>query len=178
NSGLYINDGGKRWTPAPEIGRRIVYALGEDKSGRVLVATASGLFASSTNNDTSLARVAPSSDQDSVRAIATVGGTTYVGTYGYGVEKLQGSQRTLVWPEASADSHLREITSLGRDSEDRLLVGTASAGVFIFDGKQTTNETALDKLKGDAVWSLLQDDSGIWIASAKGLYLFRNGELK
>lgn len=178
NSGLYRNDGGKRWTPAPEIGRRIVYALGEDKIGRVLVATASGLFASSANSDTSLTRIPSSSDQDSVRAIATVGGTTYVGTYGYGVEKVQNSQRTLVWPDGNADSHLREITSLGRDNEDRLLIGTASAGLFIFDGQQTRTENALEKLKGDAVWSLLTDDSGIWIASAKGLYLFRRGELK
>jgi signal transduction histidine kinase len=178
NSGLYSSEGGKRWSSAPEIGRRIVYALGEDKSGRVLVATASGLFASSANNDAGLSRIPSSSDQDSVRAIATVGGTTYVGTYGYGVEKVQGSQRALVWPEANADSHLREITSLGRDRDDRLLIGTASAGIFTFDGKQTTTENTLDKMKGDAVWSLLTDDSGVWIASAKGLYLFRSGELK
>src|SRR4029079_13716281 len=117
-------------------------------------------------------------DQDSVRAIATAGGTTYIGTYGYGIEKLQNSQRTLVWPDPNADSHLREITSLSKDSEDRLLIGTASAGVFIFDGKQTATENALEKLKGESVWSLLSEDSGVWIASAKGLYLFRNDELK
>jgi signal transduction histidine kinase len=178
NSGLYTNDGGKHWTSAPEIGRRIIYALGEDKSGRVLVATASGLFASSANSDATLTRISASSDQDNVRAIANVGGTTYIGTYGYGVEKLQGSQRTLVWPDANADSHLREITSLGQDAEDRLMIGTAATGIFTFDDKQTTTEPALEKLKGDAVWSMLNDDSGIWIASAKGLYFFRNGELK
>ena len=178
NSGLYTSDGGKHWSPAPEIGRRIVYALGEDKSGRVLIATASGLFASPPNNDMGLTRIPSSSDQDSVRAIATIDGTTYIGTYNYGVEKLQGSQRALVWPDPNADSHLREITSLGRDGYGRLLIGTASAGIFIFDGRQTTTENTLEKLKGDAIWSLLTDDSGVWIASAKGLYLFRSGELK
>ncbi len=178
NSGLYATDAEKRWTNVEQIGRRIVYAIGEDTSGRALIGTASGLFASSPNNDANFTRIAASSDQDSVRAIVNVAGTTYIGTYGYGVEKLQGSQRALVWPETNADNHLREITSLGKDANDRLLIGTASAGLFMFDGKQTTTEPALEKLKGDAVWSLVSDDSGVWIASTKGLFLFRSGELK
>jgi len=177
NAGLYVSDGGKKWTAIPEIGRRIVYALGEDKNGRVLVATASGLFGS-TGSDTSFARIPAPSDQDNVRAIITIAGTTYIATYNYGVEKLQGSQRTLVWPEANADSHLRELTGLGKDAAERLLIGTANAGVFLFDGRQTTTEGALEKLKGDAVWSMLADDNGLWIASSKGLFLFRSGELK
>jgi signal transduction histidine kinase/ligand-binding sensor domain-containing protein len=178
NSGLYLNDGGKKWSSIPEIGRRIVYALGEEKSGRLLIATASGLFGSSANSDANFTRISSSSDQDNVRAIATIAGTTYIGTYGYGVEKVQGSQRTLVWPEANVDSHLREITSLGKDANERLLIGTASAGIFSFDGKQTTSDNALEKLKGDAVWAMLADDAGLWIASSKGLFLLRAGELK
>lgn len=178
NSGLYLNDSDKKWSIIPEIGRRIVYALGEENSGRVLIGTASGLFGSSPNNDANFSRIPPSSDQDNVRAIATVAGTTYIATYGYGVEKLQGSQRTLVWPETTADIHLREITSLGKDANERLMIGTASAGVFTFDGKQTTTDNALDKLKGDAIWAMLADDAGLWIASSKGLFLLRAGELK
>jgi len=178
NSGLYLNDGGKKWSMIPEVGRRIVYALGEEQSGRVLVATASGLFGSSGAGDGNFTRIAPSSDQDNVRAIANVAGTTYIATWGYGVEKLQGSQRTLVWPEANADSHLREITSLGKDANERLLIGTGTAGLYSFDGKQTASDPALEKLKGDAIWATLADDAGLWIASSKGLFLLRAGELK
>jgi len=178
NAGLYANDGPKKWGMVPEIGRRIVYALGEDKAGRVLVATANGLFQSSANNDSTFTRIPSAGDSDNVRAVATLGGVTYIATYGYGVEKLQGSQRTLVWPSADSDPHLREITCLGKDVQDRLLIGTASAGLFSFDGKQTTSENALDKLKGDAIWSLVSDGSDVWIASGKGLYLFQSGQLK
>src|SRR5712691_171180 len=47
NAGLYLHDESKKsWSSVPEIGRRIVYALGEDKDGRVLGATANGLFRS------------------------------------------------------------------------------------------------------------------------------------
>ncbi|PYS25422.1 MAG: hypothetical protein DMF72_01795 [Acidobacteria bacterium] len=178
NAGLYVKDGSKKWAMIPEIGRRIVYALAEDNNGRTLIATASGFFASSSGLDSTFTRLPASSDQDNIRAIATVAGATYIATYGYGVERLQGSQRTLVWPEASADNHLREITSLGKDANDRLLIGTATAGVFFFDGNQTTIDNAFEKLKGDAVWSMLADGSEVWIASAKGLFLFRAGELK
>src|SRR5262249_26959997 len=83
----------------------------------------------------------------------------------------------LVWPESGADDQLREVTSLAKDSSDRLLIGTASAGVFIFDGKQGTSDSALEKLKGVAVWSMVSDSEETWLATERGLYLFQNGEL-
>ena len=184
NSGLYLNDESRKtWAAVPEIGRRIVYALGEDKTGRILVATASGLFASvSTANPTVFMRIPPATEKlpqgDNVRAIADASGSTYIATYGYGVEKVQGTQRTLVWPEASADNQLREITALGTDANDRLVIGTGAAGVFFFDGKQAATDSALDKLKGDAVWSFTAEGADLWIAAGKGLYLFQSNQLK
>jgi signal transduction histidine kinase/ligand-binding sensor domain-containing protein len=178
NSGLYTNESSKQWSLVSEIGRRTIYALGEDRNGRVLIATASGLFASSSASASTFTRLPASSEPDNVRAITTVAGVTYIAAYGYGVEKLQGSQRTLVWPEANADGKLREVTSLGKDPGDRLLIGTATAGVFIFDGKQTTTETAFDKLKGEAIWSLMTDGADVWMASGRGLFLFHSGQLK
>jgi signal transduction histidine kinase/ligand-binding sensor domain-containing protein len=183
NSGLYTYDAvSKNWRGLSELGRRIVYAISEDSTGRVLIASSNGLFASPAGGDSAFIRVQPSSDRmpqgDNVRAIANVGGATYVATYGYGVEKVQGAQRSLVWPEAAADNRLREITSLGKDANDRLLIGTAGGGVFFFDGNQTRTENALDKLAGDAVWSVSADGVALWIASGKGLFLFQSGQLK
>jgi len=187
NAGLYTNEnGGPTWAANPEIGRRIVYAIAED-GGRVLIGTSSGLFASasasaSNGDEKNFSRIAPATNNlpqgDSVRAIANVNGTTYIATYGYGVEKLQGSQRALVWPETPADNQLREVTALGSDTNGRLVIGTASGAVFFWDRKQTTNDPTLDKLKGDAVWSFLADSGGLWIASARGLYFARDGQLR
>jgi signal transduction histidine kinase len=181
NAGLYASEtGGRTWFANPEIGRRTVYAIAEE-NGRVLVGTASGLFASSGDQKT-FTRVAPATNNlpqgDSVRAIVSVNGTTYIATYGYGVEKLQGSQRALVWPEPSADSQLREVSALGTDANGRLVVGTASGGIWFWDGKLTTTDAALDKVKGDAVWSFLADSGGLWVASARGLYFFKDGQLR
>jgi signal transduction histidine kinase len=176
-SGLFVNDGTKKWSLIPEVGRRIVYGLSEDKTGRVLVATANGLFASSSTSNSNFTRVQSSAEPDNVRAITTVGGVTYLATYGYGVEKLQGSQRSLIWP-TNSDSRLREVTALGNDGSERLLIGTATAGAFFFDGKQTINDAAFDRLKGDAIWSILADGSAVWVASGKGLFIYQAGQLK
>jgi signal transduction histidine kinase/ligand-binding sensor domain-containing protein len=180
NSGLFAYDAAKSWRAVPELGRRIIYAISEDTAGHVLIASAGGLFIST--NDLAFTRLSPSTDKlpqgDSVRAIANVGGATYIATYGYGVEKLQGSQRSLVWPDAAADSRLREVTTLGKDSNERLLIGTASAGLVFFDGKTANGENALDKLKGEAIWSVVADGSALWIATGKGLFLFQSGQLK
>jgi signal transduction histidine kinase/ligand-binding sensor domain-containing protein len=187
NSGLYANEK-EKWHPIPEIGRRIVFAIGEDKSGRVLVATANGLFASTSNTTNPAFIRLPALNErlaqgDNVRAIANFNGSTYVATFGYGVERLQGSQRQLVWPDATADNHLREITSLGHDylgnaSAERLLIGTAGSGVFIFDGKESKTENALDKLKGGAVWAIVEYGQNSLLGTDKGLFLFQAGQLK
>ena len=171
----------KHWRAIPELGRRIIFAINEDKNGRVLVAAAGGLFASAWSNESSFARVGGGEDRspgDSVRAITAAGGSTYVASFGYGVEKLDGARRTLVWPEANADEHLREVVSLGTDPNGGLVIGTASAGAFVFDGKRTSSDSALDKLKGAGVSAIMNDGDAFWLATDKGLYLSQAGQLK
>jgi signal transduction histidine kinase len=183
NSGLFDYDSAtKVWHAVSESGRRIVYAVGSDSSGRTLVATSAGLFVSPGANDLSFTRAQTPDENlpqgDSVRAIANVNGTTYIATYGYGVEKLQGSQRSLVWPEASADARMREVTTLATDGADRLLIGTATSGIYFLDGRQTSTDKSLDSLKGDAIWSIVADASAVWIGTGKGLFLFQSNQLK
>jgi signal transduction histidine kinase/ligand-binding sensor domain-containing protein len=182
NSGLFAFDPDTRhWRVIPELGRRIIFAINEDKNGRVLIGAAGGLFASQSANELNFARVDSedrSAPGDSVRAITAAGGSTYVASFGYGVEKLDGARRTLVWPEANADEHQREVTSLGPDPNGSLVIGTASAGVFIFDGRRTVSDSSLEKLKGSGISSIMNDGADVWLATDKGLYLFQAGQLK
>jgi signal transduction histidine kinase/ligand-binding sensor domain-containing protein len=182
NSGLFsFEPEGRHWRSIPELGRRIIFGIDEDKNGRVLVASAGGLFVSPSGNELSFARVGAeerSPQSDSVRAIVNMGGVTYVATFGYGVEKLEGARRSLVWPEPNADEHWREVVSLGGDANGSLVIGTASAGAFLFDGKRTATDGFFEKLKGLGVWSIVNDGPDTWLATDKGLYLSQGGQLK
>jgi ligand-binding sensor domain-containing protein len=70
------------------------------------------------------------------------------------------------------------VTALGSDSSGRLAIGTANGAFFFWDGKQATTDAAFDKLKGDAIWSILADGNGLWLASARGLYFYQAGQLR
>ncbi|HYP53906.1 MAG TPA: ATP-binding protein, partial [Pyrinomonadaceae bacterium] len=122
-----------------------------------------------------------------VRAVAAFGGATYNASYGRGLERVVKSEgrlrRTLVWPSASeADARQREVISLyAEPSGERLWVGTAAAGVFVYDGREVKTDPALDALRGAAVRSVSGGgDSArapLWFATARGLYLYRAGAL-
>lgn len=185
NAGLYVYEAStKHWQSIPEFGRKTIYAIREDNGGHVLVATASGLFSSpsvATAKDLSFQRIGTDDhlpQGDSVRTIANAAGATYVGTYGYGVEKLDGTKRSLVWPAANADDHWREVVSVSADADGHLLIGTANAGLFFFDGKETKTESALDPLRNETIWATVAEANGLWLATGRGLYYFRSGQLK
>lgn len=192
NKGLFIRTGNASWMEVPELRGRVVHSIAEDSQGRILVGTASGLFAgpkspSKRPRDGAIhsagwrqfSRVeSAAGTTDNIRAIDTFQGATYVANFGSGVERLDGSTRTLVWPEASADPRWRQVVSLHADKKHSLCIGTAEAGLFFFDGKQVKIDHALDELIGSSVWSIDGGgDDRLWMATARGLYSLKSGIL-
>jgi signal transduction histidine kinase/ligand-binding sensor domain-containing protein len=191
NRGLFMRDAGSNaWQPLTELAQRTVYAISEDKDHRLLVGTAGGLFISQKPareldagaKFTSIETGETTTDATgSVRAIAQFQNETYIATFGRGLERLDGTRRTLVWPTEAPETTagMREVVSLHADGDERLCIGTALAGVFILQGGQVRFDAALEKLRGSAVWdSDTGDDGALWLASARGLYVYRGGELK
>jgi signal transduction histidine kinase/ligand-binding sensor domain-containing protein len=194
NSGLFIQDeAGKAWRPLSELAHKIIYAITETPDGRLLVGSASGLYTASVKNETPtgephFTRVGPEDSSDdnsqasssSVRSIALFRGVVYVAGFGRGVERLDNSKLSLVWPTADQrDARLREVVSLHSEGTERLWIGTAGAGVFVFDGQSAQSLPPLAPLNGAAVWSIdgaLND--ALWLATARGLYLYQSGQLK
>jgi ligand-binding sensor domain-containing protein/two-component sensor histidine kinase len=187
NRGLFIYErASSDWLPAPDLSQSPVYAIAEDKRGRVLVGAGVGLYRSEkpigeNRANLRLIRIAAANAEasDSVRALAQFQGEIYIGTFGRGVERLDGDNRTLIWPNTKASAQEREVVHLRADKSGRLWIGTALSGVFVFDNREVRTVPALEKLKGSAVWSI--DDGGndyLWFASARGLYLYHAGELK
>jgi signal transduction histidine kinase len=186
NRGLFGRDRSSNWQEVQELKGKIVHSLAEDPQGRLLVGTASGLFwatrTSRSKRDLGVGREFSRIDNatgasDNIRAITTHTGTVYLANFGRGVERLDGSKRTLVWPDDGAGAAERQVVSLHPDKEG-LWIGTAEAGVFLFDGRRTTADHALDELSGAAVRSIAGTSSELlWLASARGLYALKSGKL-
>ena len=188
NRGLFVRDElHTSWQSIDELAEKTVYALATDGNGHLLVGSASGLYVSedvldNKNHDLRLRHLDSSSPiqnaSESVRAIALSQGSTFVATFGRGLERLDGSFRTLVWPTEPQDARSKEVVSLYADTNNRLWIGTATSGVYFYDGKTVRNDPLLNELMGSAVWSVDGTRDGwLWFATSRGLYSYWQGTL-
>jgi len=179
NRGLFVYDqSASTWTPVTDLGRNIVYAIAEDKTGRLLVASASGFYVAARQSDkletqTFTRLEASSGNADapgSVRAITQFKGATYFAIYGRGVERLDGSRTALTWANGTGNS--RDVISLLADGDNRLLIGTANAGVLSSNGNTIQEDPRFALLKGPAVRSMARTpDGSLWFGTTNGVYL-------
>jgi hypothetical protein len=94
----------------PGLGRNIIYAIAEDKSQRLLVASASGFYVAPRQSgrnwkNRSFTRVETGSGAPdttgSVRAIIQFRGATYFAIYGRGIDRMDGGRSSLTWPNTA-----------------------------------------------------------------------------
>ena len=182
NRGLFVYDEkASAWSLVPGLGQNIVYAVAEDRSQRLLVASVSGFYVSPKQSipleGQQFARLESGSisadGAGSVRSIAQFNGATYYAIFGRGVERIDGGRSSLTWSTSAPNS--REAISLLADGEERLLIGTAKDGVFASDGKTVRDEPAFAILKGPAVRSMARTpDGSLWFGTSAGVYLCRS----
>ncbi|HKG22819.1 MAG TPA: ATP-binding protein, partial [Blastocatellia bacterium] len=68
--------------------------------------------------------------------------------------------------------------SLHSEADKGLWIGTAEAGVFLFDGRQAAPVPGLEALQGKAVWAMDgASDRALWLATMQGLYALKSGRL-
>jgi signal transduction histidine kinase/ligand-binding sensor domain-containing protein len=178
NRGLFVFDAeAATWNAVAELGRNTIYAIAEDKSGRLLVASASGFYIAPRQaarlEDQTFTRLESGSGipdaPGSVRAITQFRGATYFAIFGRSVERLDGGRTSLSWPNSE---NTREVISLLADGDTRLLIGTARDGLLSSDGKTIQIESSLTALKGATVRSMARtNDGSLWFATANAVYL-------
>jgi signal transduction histidine kinase len=175
NRGLFVRDtAAAEWVTVNELTGRTIHSIAEDAEGRLLIGTSTGLFVGSpVSGNRQFARLDGETSGDTIRAICRFRGAAYIAVFGRGVEKLEGTRRTLLWPADGVGARERQVISLHTEG-NRLWIGTVEAGVFIFDGKQVTAEESLSRLKGAAVRAFAgARDDGLWFASARGVYVLK-----
>ncbi|HEV7681796.1 MAG TPA: two-component regulator propeller domain-containing protein [Pyrinomonadaceae bacterium] len=180
NRGLFVYEtSSSTWNQVPGLGSNIIYSLNEDNSGRLLVGSAAGFFVGlQMSPETKIGSMAFSRAEassgstdgiGSIRAITLFRGLTYIASYGRGVEKFDANRITNLWTVNSTIP--RDVIALFADDERRLLVGTASDGVFIYDGAELKADPAFAKLKGSTVRSIQSTaDKTLWFATNRGVY--------
>ena len=180
NRGLFVYETSSSvWNSVPGLGNNIIYSLDEDSSGRLLVGSAAGFFVGQQmSRDTKIESLtfsraeASSGNADaigSIRAITSFRGSSYVASYGRGVEKFEAGRLTNIWNPNSTIP--RDVISLFADGERRLLVGSATDGVFTYDGAEVKPDPAFIKLKGSTVRSIQSTpDQTLWFATNRGVY--------
>ena len=145
NRGLFLyNQTAESWRPIGNLARSIIYSIVEDKRGRLLVGSASGLFVfdrpvgDNSGEDSTFTRIEAGSGEaeslGSVRSIVDWRGTTYFASFARGVERYENGSTQFVWRPDSGEE--RKVVSLLADGDARLLIGTVTEGVFAFDGSQ------------------------------------------
>jgi signal transduction histidine kinase/ligand-binding sensor domain-containing protein len=196
NRGLFVREPNTaKWLAVEELNNKAVYSIVEDSSGvevpsgYLLIGASDGLYGGSMDlpqipGVSRFTQISPKpvregqAPSDSVRSICRFRGAIYIASYGRGIERLDGSTRVLVWPLNSSDPREKSVVSLHADGDDRLWIGTAEAGAFIYDGKKVSADASLVELVGTPLWNIDgRTNDGIWIATGRGLYGYWSGKL-
>jgi signal transduction histidine kinase/ligand-binding sensor domain-containing protein len=182
NRGLFAYAQSQRaWHVFPDLERNVIYAVAEDNSGRLLVGSAGGFYVAqksvsgTTLEDQTFTRLEAGSGAadatGSIRAIVPFQGGLYIASYGRGIERFEDSRLTFLPQNESPGA--REVISLFADG-NRLLIGTANAGVFVFDGQEARSDSLFANLNGNAVRSIDRTPDGtLWFATNRGVYFCR-----
>jgi len=180
NRGLFVYEqAASAWKPVAALDRNIIYSIAEDKTGRLLVGSASGYYVGQRTEDIqaqAFVRAEASSGSadsiGSIRAITQFRGVTFVASFGRGLERFEDGRPRLVWPINTAGT--REVISLLSDADTRLLIGTTKDGVLSFDGQEVKTDPMFASLKGAAVRALERTRDGtVWAATSRGVYSCR-----
>jgi signal transduction histidine kinase/ligand-binding sensor domain-containing protein len=184
NRGLYVyDDSAHSWKPITELSRNVIYALSEDKTGRLLVGSASGFYISQSLlgeeeiKDLTFSRLEATSgsiDSSGTRAITHCRGSTYIASFGRGVEEFQASHLRNAWPKDSKTT--RDVISLYCDNDRRLLIGTANNGILVLQDNEVVSDPTLTRLDGSTVRAITRTPSGaLWAATNRGVFVCKTG---
>ncbi len=171
NRGLFIFDENtESWNAVSGFQNRTIYAISSADDENILIGTRSGLF---SKNYFGESRTLKQFIRDeSVRAIKEFQNKIYFSSFGKGLKRIGSvGESNLVYKS--------NIISLYNEENKTLWIGTINEGVFVFDGTKVTPKNELNELKNAAVRKIAGNQSdGLWFATDKGLYLFKDGELQ
>lgn len=147
NRGLFIKKA-EKWEPVAAYGNKAIYAISEDRSGKLLAGT-----------------TAASDAWD----FADFRGAKYAAVNGLGLVQIKLGGDSLIYSDASISSVCA--------ANDKLYIGTTGNGLFSFDGRAVKKEIDGEMLKSGTIWKMFTAaDGDLWIAGQHGVFQVRNGQ--
>jgi len=149
------------WLETENFSQKTIYTIGEDSEKQLLIGASGGLFGFDGKQKLT----------GDIRAVAKFQNKTYAAVFGRGIIQIENG--TQIFQNNSP-------TALFSDGE-KLWIGTAKDGVFVYDGKEIRQEKSLENLRGAAIRKITKDDENdLWIAGERGLfrYKYKSGELE
>jgi len=154
NRGLFrkVDD---KWEADASQGSRAIFAVGEDRAGKLLIGSAERI---STEQKTA---------ETATWAFADFKGEKYAAVNGLGLVQLRAGGNVVRSQEPSISS----LCAVG----DKLYFGTTRKGLFSFDGRSVKNELSPEQLKSGTIWKINSDADGmLWIAGEHGVFRVRD----
>ncbi len=160
NRGLFVQNG-EKWSPVAAYANKAIFAISEDRDGKLLVGTAE------RNSDTPEKEV---SNTDT-RSYAEFQGKKFAAVFGLGLSQLGAGGTTVRLAEPT-------VTSLCAGAE-RLWIGTSTKGLVSFDGNTVRPEISPDVLKSGMIRRIVESgDRALWIAGEHGVFRLKDGQVE
>lgn len=177
NRGLFYQAQNGIWTAVRGLENSPVFSIKEFYPDQISVGAMGGFYqnvnlSSGVNSPVKISENLPDEKTESVRAVETFKGKTFLAFYNRGLLRMDGENLFF-----TINNSLVNPTSL--HAAQNLWIGTANDGIFYFDGEKIWSEPALEPLKKNAIRAIDGNEKdGLWIAAERGLFFYKNGELQ
>ena len=161
----------------------VVFCMAKDKDGRILIGTNNGLSVydpkklvnAKSKKFTNYTKENGLSDNRIFSILFDENNTILLGT-ARGVSTFKGTNCGTLKIDKKLDSS--SVFHVLKDSKNNLWFSTLGNGVFMFDGKTTTNYTTKDGLQNDMIFSVLEHSNNrYWLLTGEGLSEIRQQKI-
>ena len=166
------------WNAVKGFENKAIYSLAQDGAGNLLIGTSNGFYPNPDFSETAKQAQKLTNDEgeksvEDIRSIQNFQGKTYISVFNRGLARIENGSVGLNF----SDENLKNITVFHADK--RLWFGTARNGVFFLENNKIVQENKFEILRNNAIWEIDgTEETGLWFAAEKGLYLYKNGELQ
>ncbi len=169
NRGLFVKGEDRTWAEVSGLKNKVIYAIADRPGGPIIVGTPEGVFDLSGRKlfDGDVRAFASFSHFPHAESFTS---RQYAAVWGRGLVDITGNSLKTVFADETVTSLCTSV------SGHRLWIGTATHGLFSFDGQTLEKESDPLTLGSGAIWKMFDDGNTLFLAAENGIFTFRDGK--